>query len=193
MAENDAELLAEYRAGNVEALETLVNRYRRQLFGFILNMLGRSGEEDEVFQEVWLKAIRKIDTYKHKYFLAWLIQIARNLIIDRWRRKKPSASLDRENEQGGTVLDTIAGNELDPAGMTADKDLGRRIAAAIGELPEEQKEVVLMRVKADLSFKEIAAIQGVSINTALARMQYGLSKLRTLLRDEAIEALVIES
>jgi RNA polymerase sigma-70 factor (ECF subfamily) len=193
MAENDAELLAEYRAGNVEALETLVNRYRRQLFGFILNMLGRSGEEDEVFQEVWLKAIRKIDTYKDKYFLAWLIQIARNLIIDRWRRKKPSASLDRENEQGGTVLDTIAGNELDPAGMTADKDLGRRIAAAIDELPEEQKEVVLMRVKADLSFKEIAAIQGVSINTALARMQYGLSKLRTLLRDEAMEALVIES
>ena len=183
--EADEVLVKLYRAGDNKALETLVDRYRRQLFGFIINMAGRTDDAEDVFQEVWFRAIDKMAMYRDKNFLAWLTQIAHNLMIDRWRGKKPSVSLDATAEEGGLDLsDRLSGSEPTPAKLAEENDMVRRILLAVDALPLEQKEVFLMRTKEDLSFKEIAVIQGVSINTALARMQYGLVKLQALLEEE---------
>jgi RNA polymerase sigma-70 factor (ECF subfamily) len=177
-------LITEYRHGRLEAMETLVEKYRRPLFGYITNMTEGRGEAEEVFQQVWLKAISSIRTYRHRNFLGWLIRIARNTIIDNARRRRPEVSIDDERRNGMALLQTIPGADPGPAHRLVANDLRQRITDAVGLLPEQQKETFLMRVQADLPFKEIARIQGVSINTALARMQYALEKLRTLLKDE---------
>lgn len=186
--ECDEVLLGLYRKGNTEVLSKLVDRYQHRLFGFILNMSGQSNDADDIFQEVWFRAIAKIDTYNEKNLLAWLTRIAHNLIIDRWRSRKNVISLDATEDEGGLDLSaSLSGAESTPAKQAESSDRVRRIMDAVAALPVEQREVFLMRAKEDLSFKEIAEIQGVSINTALARMQYALTKLRPLLADENLQ------
>jgi len=188
MEPSDAELIMRYRTGDVQGLEMLATRYRKPLFGYIWNMCGNTGEAEEIFQEAWLRVIRNVGSYREQSFKAWVMRIAHNLMVDRWRSRKVTVSLDAEEETGPAVEATLADMRLDPGGAVADGDLGRRIGEAIAKLPLEQREVVVMRTKGGLSFKEIARSQGVSINTALARMQYGLAKLRQLLKKE-FEAL----
>lgn len=176
--------LEQYRQGDVQALGLLVEHYRRPLFGFILRMTEGRGDPEEVFQEVWFRAIRNLGKYKPKSFLSWLFRIAHNLIIDRARSAKPLQSLQEAGEDETPLEDRLAGSGHDPARQAGSSDLGRRIARAVDRLPEEQRAVFLMRTEGDLPFKEIAKIQGTSINTALARMQYALAKLREELKDE---------
>jgi RNA polymerase sigma-70 factor (ECF subfamily) len=184
MESSDHELLKQYRRGRVDALEALVDKYRRPLYSFILNMTEGRDDADEIFQEVWLRVIRKIGLYRDKNFFGWLVRITRNLIIDRARRRKPSLSLDADPEDGHSLMETVEGDGPTPADRLGDDDIGRRIKEAVHSLPDEQKEVFLMRVNAELPFKEIARLQKVSINTALARMHYALAKLRPLLQVE---------
>ena len=183
---SDGVLLDRYRkGGDVGSLEVLVHRYRRRLFGFILNMTEGKEDADEIFQEVWLKVIKKIGRYEHrKSFSGWLVRIARNVVIDRWRKRSKLVSLEQA-EKANIMGDLLVDTQPDPASRTGSKELGKQISDAIASLPDEQKEVVVMRVRANLSFKEIAQAQGVSINTALARMQYGLTKLRRILKTVA--------
>ena len=180
---DDRELVARYRRGDVAALETLVQRYKRQLFGYILNMIGNAGEADEVFQEAWLKVIRKIHLYRHKNFFGWLVRITHNVVIDKARRQKPNISLDAESDEGTSLSNALADSGPSPRAGVGNEDLGQRIAEAVAALPDEQKEVFLLRTQAEIPFKEIAKIQGTSINTALARMQYALTKLRVPLKE----------
>jgi RNA polymerase sigma-70 factor (ECF subfamily) len=180
---DDIELVARYRRGDVAALETLVERYKRQLFGYIVNMTGNAGEADEIFQEAWLKVIRKIHLYRHKNFFGWLVRITHNVVIDKARRKKPNISLDAESDEGTSIGNTLADSGPSPREGIGNEELGRSIAEAVATLPDEQKEVFLLRTQAELPFKEIAKIQGTSINTVLARMQYALTKLRVPLRE----------
>lgn len=184
MESSDKELLDMYRKGDLDALERLVERHRRVLYNFILNMTHNVGDAEDVFQEVWFKVIRKLEIYTEQNFCGWLMKIARNLVIDRSRKRKPDFSLDAETEEGGSLLQTTRAKDTGPAKDLAAEELGGRIRKAVETLPPEQKEVFLMRVQSELSFKEIAEIQGVSINTALARMQYALAKLRSILEDD---------
>lgn len=180
----DQELLAQYRQGDAGAIGVLVERYRRPLYGFILKSTEGHADADEIFQEVWFRALRRIESYKHQNFRAWLMRIARNLIIDRARRKKPVASLDAEFEDGQTLADIVPGPAMAPVEQVRDRELGDRIADAVAVLPDDQREVFLMRTQADMSFKAVAEAQGVSVNTALARMHYAIGKLRAVLQDE---------
>jgi RNA polymerase sigma-70 factor (ECF subfamily) len=182
---DDAKLLAEYRAGNSEALGELVEKYRRPLFGFILRFSEGREDADEVFQEVWVRAIKNMNRYRQKSLLSWLFRIAHNLMIDRIRRNRPVVSLDTPACEGGSPLsEQLRTFNIGPDYETAGRDLGVRIEVAAAKLPPEQREVFWLRMQADLSFKEIAKIQKCSINTALARMQYALSKLRGELAGE---------
>ena len=113
--------------------------------------------------------------------MGWLFRIAHNLIIDQSRRKKPDGSLDAPVADGAFLADLIPAAALSPADEAAGRDVGRHIAAAAALLPVEQREVFWLRMDAGLPFKEIARIQRCSINTALARMQYALEKLRATL------------
>jgi RNA polymerase sigma-70 factor, ECF subfamily len=184
MAMSDKELLVKYRKGDVDALERLVERHRRVLFNFILNMTRNNDDAEDVFQDVWFKVIRKLEIYTEQNFCGWLMKIARNTVIDKSRKRKPEVSLDEESEQGGSLLQAMSAKGPGPMKEAAAGELGDRIRRAADSLPAEQKEVFVMRVQSELSFKEIAKIQGVSINTALARMQYALAKLRTILEDD---------
>jgi RNA polymerase sigma-70 factor (ECF subfamily) len=177
--------LAEYRQGRVEALGQLVDHFRRPLYAFISRLMDGHVDADEVFQEVWLRAIKNLDRFDDEKVLSWLFRIAHNLVIDRSRRARPAASLDapvREDEE--PLGQRVAAAGLPPDREASGHDLGTRIAAAVARLPGEQREVFLLRMEGDVPFKDIARMQKVSINTALARMQYALAKLREELKDD---------
>jgi RNA polymerase sigma-70 factor (ECF subfamily) len=181
----DQDLLRSYRSGQTAALGQLVERYKRPLFRYILNMT-RPGEADEVFQETWFRAIRKMDTCRDENLLGWLMRICHNLVIDRARVSKRTVSLDgaRSGDGDDPAPDTLQSPGPGPAGLVEARDLGERIRAAVRALPDDQREVFLLRTDAEVPFKEIARIQGVSIGTALARMRYAVLKLRAALGAE---------
>jgi RNA polymerase sigma-70 factor (ECF subfamily) len=182
---DDAKLLAAYRDGDSEALGELVEKYKGPIFGFIYKFSEGREDADEVFQEVWVRAIKNMNRYRQNNLLSWLFRIAHNLMIDRIRRRKPMVSFETPVYQDGLALsESLSSTELSPSDQTEDHALGQRISEAADELPFEQREVFWLRMKAGLSFKEIAKIQKCSINTALARMQYAVSKLRKELATE---------
>ena len=183
MEASDRELIGRYRGGDVEALSQLVAKHRGPLMGYIVNMTRQRHEADEVFQEVWFRAISKMGSYRQRNFPGWLLRIARNIVIDRARKSRPGISLDA-GQKGIRTSEKIGGNNPDPAERAEANDLGQRIAEAVRTLPGEQRETFVLRAHAGLPFKEIARLQKVSINTALARMQYALAKLRPLLKED---------
>lgn len=176
--------LAAYRNGQPEALGKLVEQYRRPLYAFIYKMMEGHIDADEIFQDVWIRVIRHAHTYRDRNFLSWLFRIAHNLVIDRARKRRPMVELDGQDEEGPTMATRVTARTLSPSDETAGHDLGRRIAEAVARLPEDQRAVFLMRTEGNMTFKDIAAIQGTSINTALARMQYALNKLRVELKSD---------
>ena len=179
---SDSELIKAFGEGDHAAFETLYHRYRRQLYGFLSNLIpGNPAEVDEVFEETWLRVIDKLPKYRDDgKFSAWLFRVSRNLFIDRVRRNRPPGN-------GVLNLDAEEAPEIaGPASMSPEReldsaDLERVIADAVGKLPQEQREVFLLRQQ-ELPFRDIAAIQQCSINTVLGRMQYAITSLRKLIR-----------
>lgn len=183
-------LLTRYRQGQTDALGELVQLYRRPLYGFILRMTEGRDDVDEIFQEVWLRAIKSMDRFDQRKLLSWLFRIAHNQIIDRARKKKADVSLQEETREGVTRQDKVESTDLPPDRMVGASDLGGRIQEAVQTLPLLQREVFLMRTDGQLSFKEIARIQNVSLNTALGRMHYATTRLREALHTEYQDHMV---
>ena len=184
MSEEDQNAISAYKNGEANALEPIIEKYKRPLFSFILKMSEGREDADEIFQEVWFRAIKNIHRFHTGNFLSWLFRIAHNLMIDRARRGWRSVSLEQQRSNdpdSPSYEDQLPASGITPAEEAAGHDIGLRIEAAIDRLATEQKEVFLMRTYADTPFKEIAKLQRCSINTCLARMQYAVSKLRSLL------------
>ena len=185
----DTEAIQSYLAGDKNALAPLVEKYKRPLYSFILKMTEGREDTDEIFQETWFRALKNVHKFKHTNFLNWIFRIAHNLIIDRARRNKRQVSIQGSAHNSGdddarTLEDRLVAPGILPSDQVGGFQLGERITAAVETLSSEQKEVFLMRMYADSSFKEIAKIQHCSINTCLARMQYALGKLRSILKDD---------
>lgn len=176
------EWIQAYKRGDLTALDRLVEHFRKPLFSFIINMLQGQGDAEEIFQEVWLRAIKHLNAYRDKNFAGWLFRIAHNVFIDEIRRNKRIATSWSTDEE--SIIETFPDQRPLPSDLASDADLGCRIRTALSSLPPDQREVFLMRSEADLSFKEIAKAQGISLNTALSRMNYALQKLRPLLTEE---------
>ena len=184
MSEEDQNAISAYKNGEANALEPIIEKYKRPLFSFILKMSEGREDADEIFQEVWFRAIKNIHRFHTGNFLSWLFRIAHNLMIDRARRGWRSVSLQQQRSNdpdSPSYEDQLPASGITPAEEAAGHDIGLRIEAAIDRLATEQKEGFLMRTYADTPFKEIAKLQRCSINTCLARMQYAVSKLRSLL------------
>lgn len=188
---SDEELLRRFNEGDADAFEALVRRYERPLYNFILRSVRRKERADELLQDVFLKVVQRSTDFKGNSKLStWLYTIARNLCIDHSRKMvfRRHKSLDApgrsgDSEEGPTLLDRTAAD-----GPTADRaaiaqDLQRRIAEAVEELPEEQKEVFLLRQVQGMAFKEIAEVVGVPENTIKSRMRYALERLQRALSE----------
>ena len=188
----DEQLVSAYAAGDNNAFDQLLKRHKARLFNFILSMVKDSDLSDDIFQETFVKAIVTIRQGRYNdqgKFIAWIYRIARNLIIDSYRQDKVENQLSTDDENGvnllnrsefseGTVEDTLIG-------MQIEEDL----RALVTELPESQRQVVDMRFYQNLSFKEIAALTGVSINTALGRMRYAILNLRRMARERSVSLI----
>lgn len=175
---SDAELLFAFRGGDAVALDILVGRYQGALHGYLRAMTGSAADADDLFQETWMRVIRNPGSFRGGAFNAWLWRIARNLLIDRLRRRKPVVSLDATTDEGTAYLDLTPGNAPKPADEAANAELGRTIADAVTRLPADQRDVFLLRTQAGLTFAEIARLRRVPLNTALGRMHYAIQRLR---------------
>lgn len=181
----DTACIDAYKNGNSNALEPVIERYKRPLYAFILKMTEGREDTDEIFQETWFRALKNIHKFKHKNLLNWLFRIAHNLVIDRARMNKRQISMQTPiGDDAATLEDHLPATGITPAEEVGGNQLGLRINAAVERLSPDQKEVFLLRMYGNVPFKEIASIQKCSINTCLARMQYALSKLRSVLQDE---------
>lgn len=181
-------LLQQYRDGDLNALGRIVDQTRAPLYRFIYGLVRDPHVAEDVFQDVWIRAVKGLHRYQSDRLLAWLFRIARNRVIDLSRKRKPEYSLQQpvssQNADTATLETFIAHPDQGPEQESQNRELAIRIRDAVDQLPLEQREVYLMRTEADLAFKEIALAQNVSINTALARMHYALRSLRELLADD---------
>jgi RNA polymerase sigma-70 factor (ECF subfamily) len=181
----DADLLAAYVKGDVESLDILAGRYRQTLFSWFLGMTGSRSDAEDLFQEVWIRIIRNAARYKDVSFRAWMWQIARNLLIDFRRKRKPNISLDAaEEEEDQPLLETLIAPDASPREVAERTDLARRAMQAVGKLPAVQREVFLMRIQGDLPFNEIAQVLQIPLNTALGRMHDATTRLKQLMMKE---------
>jgi RNA polymerase sigma-70 factor (ECF subfamily) len=183
----DEVLLGAYGQGDSQAFETLLARYRAPLFTFLLRSARDRGRAEELYQDVWIKVIERCDEFRgDAKFSTWLYAIARNLSIDHQRKMKFRAhtSLDAIQPTSGQSMGERVAN---PGPSTAQLALGglvrERIARAVEGLPEEQREVFLLRQLQGLAFKEIAVVVGVPANTVKSRMRYALERLQHTLSD----------
>lgn len=182
---SDEKLLGLYNKGDVKALDELILRYKKPLYSFLWRLTSSGVEVDEIFQETWLRIIKKARDFEQNKFKGWIFKIAHNLVIDWSRTKRGHLSLDQRSEYDEderTLGDNLPAAGLGPDGHAANRDLQKAIAHALASLPSEQQEVFILRMESQMSFKDIAEIQGTSTNTVLARMQYALAKMRILLK-----------
>lgn len=177
---NDTELLRKYECGDIESCETLILRHGAALFGYLLAMTGNQCVAEDLVQDTWLKVLRQTKKFKGGVFRAWLFRIARNLMIDRSRRR--TEILLGNDEQSEFLLETLSAPDREPWEELSGKDQEMAIRACVDNLPEKQREVFLLRTLAGMSFAEIAELLNIPLNTALGRMHYAVTRLRQMLQ-----------
>lgn len=186
--DSDESLMLRYRDGDVRAFEVLVTRHRKAIYNFILRFVRDAAQAEDVLQDTFLRVIKSADAYeKQAKFTTWLYTIARNLCVDAARRGKhrKAASLDAPvgDEEGAALIDLVAGGDAGADKQAISRELGVRLKKAIESLPDEQREIFLLREVSDLQFNEIAQIVGCPENTVKSRMRYALEKLREALEE----------
>lgn len=182
---SDRELLNSYLLGNKSAISTLIEKHNRRVRDYIRMMVGDSDIAADIAQETFIKAVSVIDEGRYidkGKFLSWVLRIAHNKTLDYFRAQKSNASVS-ESSAGYNVLGTIKYADKSIEDSMISEQIDTDIRALVEQLPEEQREVVMLRYYSDLSFKEIADQTGVSINTALGRMRYALINLRKMIKE----------
>ena len=191
----DEALALLYVDGDNRAFDELLSRTQEKLFTYIMFVVRDHDTADDVFQETFVKVIVKLQ--KRQYsdtgkFMFWLTRIAHNVIMDRYRAQRnehivePTTDNDLSNLSGDTVLDTYRESQI------VNEQVLRDVKKMMNNLPQPQREVVYMRFYQQLSFKEIAEITGVSINTALGRMRYAIINLRRMAKEHHIELALMD-
>ena len=182
---SDRELLNSYLQGNKSAISTLIEKHNRRVRDYIRMMVGDSDIAADIAQETFIKAVSVIDEGRYidkGKFLSWVLRIAHNKTLDYFRSQKSNTSVS-ESSAGYNVLGTIKYADKSIEDSMISEQIDTDIRALVEQLPEEQREVVMLRYYSDLSFKEIADQTGVSINTALGRMRYALINLRKMIKE----------
>ncbi|MDF1564933.1 MAG: RNA polymerase sigma factor [Deltaproteobacteria bacterium] len=193
--QSDESLMLAYQAGDVRAFEVLVRRHRGPVFNFILRVIGDREQAEDLVQETFFRLARNAESYREKSKLTtWLYTIARNLSIDALRRgrHRKTTSLDAplggDGAEGASLAEHLPGQEAGTDRAASSARLGPVLKEAIEALPEEQREVFVLREYAGVPFKEIAEITDTPVNTVKSRMRYALEGLRRWLEDRGITA-----
>lgn len=192
----DHQLVELYLQGNEKGLETLLHRHKAKLFSSILLIVKDRALAEDVFQDTFVKVITTLKKGQYNEegkFLPWIYRISRNLIIDHFRRVKkmpPAAVYYNEDGEELHPLDMVAQNQDVYQTDEENKKRKNNIRELIHQLPADQREVVIMRTYYDMSFKEIADVTNVSINTSLGRMRYALINLKKMIEERKVEVML---
>lgn len=178
----DSLLVKNYVEGNENALSTLIKRHESKIYGFIYSKIADRDISNDIFQDTFIKVIKtlKNNSYNEEgKFLPWVMRISHNLIVDHFRKTK-KMPMYRETEEF-SIFSVMSDDSLTIEGKMIVDQVEVDLKKLIEELPNDQKEVLVMRMYQDMSFKEISELTGVSINTALGRMRYALMNLRKII------------
>ncbi len=183
----DADLITEYLKGSETSLEKLINRHQLQIFNFINSKVNDRDKSEGIFQDTFIKVIRTLKNGSYNEegkFLPWVMRIAHNLVIDHFRKNSRIPII--ENKEEFDIFQFLSDTTPNAEVALVQEQVLKDIQNLVDELPEDQKEVLIMRLYRDMSFKEIAENTNVSINTALGRMRYAIINLRKMISDNQI-------
>jgi RNA polymerase sigma factor (sigma-70 family) len=184
---SDSILVSDYINGKEASLSILINRHQQRLFSFIYSKIKDKDLTEDIFQDTFIKVIRTLKKGNYNEegkFLPWVMRIAHNLVIDYFRKNNRMPSFKNTGEFD--IFSVLHDGTLNAEKQIIQEQIYEDVRELINELPEEQKEVLIMRMYKDMSFKEISENTGVSINTALGRMRYALINMRKLIEKHKI-------
>ena len=184
---SDRDLIRAYREGDERAFETLLNRYQSGVFSKIVFVVRDHEVANDLFQDTWIKVVKVLKSGKYVEegkFGPWVMRIAHNAAIDHFRRNRKKRMVRPTDEFD--IFDTLAHDAPNAMDTLVQEEVLAELRQLIPALPEEQREVVKMRLEQQYSFKEIAEETGVSINTALGRMRYALINLRRMVDEQQL-------
>jgi RNA polymerase sigma-70 factor (ECF subfamily) len=179
---SDATLVSNYIQGQESSLAMLVNRHKQKIYSFIYSKVYDRDLSEDIFQDTFIKVIRtlKRGSYNEEgKFLPWVMRIAHNLVIDHFRKNNRMPKFDNSGEFN--IFSVLSDGALNAEKSLIKSQVEEDVRRVIDELPQDQKEVLVMRMYSDMSFKEISEKTGVSINTALGRMRYALINMRKII------------
>lgn len=178
----DSVLVSNYIKGDECALGVLIERHKQRIYSFIYSKVLDRDITEDVFQDTFIKVIRTLKKGNYNEegkFLPWVMRISHNLVIDHFRKNNRMPKYD--NNGDFNIFSVLSDTDLNAEKKIIKNQVERDVRRLVDELPQDQKEVLLMRMYQDLSFKEISEKTGVSINTALGRMRYALINLRKVI------------
>lgn len=189
---SDYELIQKFIEGDQSCFEIIIHRHKKKVFGYISLYIRDQALAEDIFQDTFMKVIQSVKSgkyYDNGKFISWVMRIAHNLIIDHFRRLKQLNTVSNDSYESDLL------NSKKYADSTVEENMIKRqiqkdVRKIISQLPEDQKEVVILRHYAGLSFKEIAELTDVSINTALGRMRYALINMRKIMEEKKISLTI---
>ena len=187
---SDAQLVSNYILGEEIALSVLINRHQARLYGFIFSKIQDRDATEDVFQDTFIKVIRTLKRGNYNEqgkFLPWVMRIAHNLVIDYFRKHNRMPKF--KNNGDFDIFSVLSDESPNAESKIVENQIADQVRILLEELPEDQKAVIKMRIYQDMSFKEISENTGVSINTALGRMRYGLINLRKMIDKHKISLI----
>ncbi len=184
---DDATLVSNYIKGDENSLAILIARHKQRIYSFVYSKVYDRDVAEDIFQDTFIKVINTLKKGRYNEegkFLPWVMRIAHNLVIDHFRRNNRMPKFDNSGEF--SIFSILSDDSLNAEKRIIKDQVETDVRKLVDELPEDQKEVLLMRIYKDMSFKEIAERTDVSINTALGRMRYALINLRKVIEKHNI-------
>ena len=184
---SDSILVENYIGGDESSLEKLIRKHKSRIYNFIFSKVLNRDIAEDIFQDTFIKVIKtlKRGIYNEEgKFLPWIMRIAHNLVIDHFRRNNRIPKFESNNDYD--IFQNLSDSSLNAEKSIIKDQVSSDLQVLVEELPSDQKDVVIMRLYRDMSFKEIAENTGVSINTALGRMRYAIINLRKMINDNQI-------
>ena len=184
---SDSILVENYIGGDESSLEKLIRKHKSRIYNFIFSKVLNRDIAEDIFQDTFIKVIKTLKRgfYNEEgKFLPWIMRIAHNLVIDHFRRNNRIPKFESNNDFD--IFQNLSDSSLNAEKSIIKDQVSSDLQVLVEELPSDQKDVVIMRLYRDMSFKEIAENTGVSINTALGRMRYAIINLRKMINDNQI-------